>query len=344
MTKSSEISFKFVRSASVLAAALLCLASVSANAQVADDDEQVTALFRAYLQQNPSWHYTNFANLSNLIQMLQGRAGPRASQASSGQTGLAGAAGDSRWTGWAALNTNSFAYTFQPLRSTGNSNNVTAGVDYALGNGSLVGVALSSDSSRTSTGFNNGSIDTSGYSIAPYFSMPIGANWNFDASLGFGGGQMKSNLGTGISGETTDKRTFGALSLTYATSLGSWQVHSTGSLMASASDMKQFRLSNAAIVAGSTSSVSQLRIGSRAYYGSGQFVPFLGLTYSQDLNSPSTVLLAGQQPANARGAFIAQLGVGINQGKQVSGSVQLTSEIRNQVRNNGVLGSLSLKF
>ena len=87
-----------------------------------------------------------------------------------------------------------------------------------------------------------------------------------------------------------------------------------------------------------------MRAGARAYYGSGQFVPFVGLTYSQDLGRTDVQAVGGQTPANARGAVIALVGIGINQGKQVSGAVQLTSEMRNQVRNNGVLGSVSLKF
>ncbi len=273
------------------------------------------------------------------------RGAPSSARASlPGQTGLAGAAGDSPWSGWAALSSNNVGYNFAPLSSSGNAINALVGADYLFVGGALAGVAFGSDSSKTNTNFNNGSVNTSGYTLSPYFLVPLGTNWTLDGSVGFGSGKISTNIGGGVGGNTTDKRTFGALALTYATTLGSWQVQSTGSLLSSSSKVNQFTLSNAAVIAGSTSGVTQLRAGARAYYGSGQFVPFVGLTYSQDLGRTDVAPIAGQTAANARGAVIAMAGVGINQGKQVSGSVQLTSEMRNQVRNNGVLGSLSLKF
>ena len=260
------------------------------------------------------------------------------------QTGLAGAAADMRWGGWAALSSNSIGYSFAPLNSSGSASSASVGVDYLYASGVLAGVALGTDSSNTDTRFNNGNINTSGYTLSPYFMMPLGTSWTIDGSLGFGSGKVNSNFGGGLVGNTTDARSFGSLALTYSTALGNWQVQGTGSLLTSASKINQFTLSNAAVIAGSTNGVTQLRGGARAYYGSGQFVPFLGLSYSQDLSRTDVLPVGGQTPANARGAFIALAGVGINQGKQVSGSVQLTSEMRQQVRNNGVQGSLSLRF
>jgi len=361
---------KFVRSASALAIAALGLVATSAWSQTStytsngctltyDPALQAfvpdpscsssgrNAAIAAFLQANPITPVLIQGQITTLSYMVNGRnrGAPSSARAGlTGQTGLAGAAGDSRWSGWAALSANSVGYNFAPLSSSGNATNLLAGVDYLFVGGAVAGVAVGSDSSKTTTNFNNGSVNTSGYTLSPYFMVPLGANWSVDGSLGFGSGNISTNIGGGVNGNTTDQRTFGALALTYATTLANWQVQSTGSLLTSSSKVNQLTLSNAAVIAGSTSGVTQMRAGARGYYGSGQFVPFVGLTYSQDLARNDVQPIAGQTAANARGAFIALAGVGINQGQQVSGSVQVTSEIRNQVRNNGILGTLSLKF
>lgn len=143
-------------------------------------------------------------------------------------TGLAGAAGDGGWNGWAAQSYSSVAFGFAPLASSGHVNSTLFGADYSLAGGSLVGVAIGGDSSRTSTAFNNGSVSTNGYSIAPYFMMPLGARWTLDGSLGFGSGNVSQNAGAGVSGATSERRTFGSLGLTYATTYGNWQLEGNG--------------------------------------------------------------------------------------------------------------------
>ena len=362
MTKSPLASPKFARSPTALIVAAIGMVSTSAWSQssscpqvfnfstqsyIADSSCSSSDKDVAFSKANPITSAIIQSQITTLSEVSRSRSGGNTSSTRTsltGQTGLAGAAGDSRWSAWAALSSNNVGYNFAPLSSSGNALNALIGIDYLYANGVLAGFALGSDSSKTNTSFNNGNISTSGYTFSPYFMAPLSANWTLDGSLGFGSGKISTNVGGGVNGNTTDQRTFGALALTYSTSLSNWQVQSTGSILTSSSKINQLTLSNAAVVAGTTNGATQLRAGARAYYGSGQFVPFVGLTYSQDLGRTDVQAVGGQTPANARNAFIALVGVGINQGKQVSGSVQLTSEIRNQVRNNGVLGSVSLKF
>ena len=261
-----------------------------------------------------------------------------------GQTGLAGSAADSRWNGWAAASSNNVAYTFTPLNSSGRVNSLLAGFDYSFKNGALAGVALGSDTSNTNTSFNNGSISTSGTTVAPYFMVPLATNWLFDGSIGFGSGKINSNFGGGVTGSATERRSFAALGVTNLMTLDKWQIQSNLQLLTSSNKTERFTLSNAAVINETTSGVTQLRAGARGSYGSGQFVPYAGLTYAQDLSRPDNAPVAGQTAANARGAFIVQGGVNINQAGVVSGSVGLNSEIRNQTRNTGLLATISMKF
>ena len=360
MNKPRSACFKFASKPIALAIAAVSVFCISGGAQAACPLVYSPILMMlvpsaicgqvendAFLRANPAPKTLLQSQITTLSDVAKGRSGGLSGVARASltnQTGLAGAAADQRWSGWAALSSNSIGYSFAPLNSSGNASSALIGVDYLYASGVLAGVALGTDSSKTDTSFNNGNVSTSGYTLSPYFMVPLSTNWTLDGSLGFGSGKVNSNFGGGLVGNTTDARSFGALALTYSTAMGNWQVQGAGSILASASKISQFTLSNAAVIAGSTNSVTQLRGGARAYYGAGQFVPFVGLTYSHDLSRTDVLPVAGQTPANARGAFIALAGVGINQGKQVSGSVQLTSEMRQQVRNNGVQGSLSLKF
>ena len=350
MTKASRAVLKFVPSAVLMAVVALGLAtspawSQSASSSSSSDDSTDTTI--AFMRTYPNAAINNFNQIgiiSNTVRERRSGAAGSAKISSISQTGLAGAAGDSRWSTWAALSANNVAYSFRPLSSAGNANGGLLGVDYSLENGAVVGVALGSDSSRMTTFFNGGNVSTTGYNVAPYIMVPINANWTFDGSFGLGNGKIKSNLGGGVTGNTTDRRSFGSLALTYATAIGNWQVQSTGSLLASSNSMQSFRLSNALFVPSSTNGLTQLRVGGRATYGSGMFVPSVGMTFVQDLSRTEVLPIAGQTPLNSRAAVILQAGVNINAGNPISGSVQLSSELREQVRNNGVVATVSFRF
>ncbi len=259
-------------------------------------------------------------------------------------TGLAGAAGDGRWNGWAAQSYSSVGFAFAPLASSGHVNSTLFGADYSLADGSLLGVAIGGDSSRTATTFNNGSISTNGYSIAPYFMIPFGARWTLDGSIGFGSGNVSQNAGAGVSGATSERRTFGSLGLTYATTYGNWQLEGNGALLAANTTQRAFVQSNGAIIGQASSGLAQLRAGMRATWGSGTFTPYAGMALATDLAQTAVPGTGGQVPANARQSVLLQAGLNINAGQKISGSVAVSSEVRDQYRNNGIVGTISLKF
>lgn len=259
-------------------------------------------------------------------------------------TGLAGAAGDGRWNGWAAQSHNAVGFGFAPLASSGHVNSTLFGADYSLAGGSLIGVAIGGDSSRTTTTFNNGSVGTNGYSIAPYFMMPMGARWTLDGSIGFGSGNVSQNAGAGVSGATSERRTFGSLGLTYATTYGNWQLEGNGALLVANTTQGRFVQSNGAVIGEASSGLTQLRAGMRATWGSGQFTPYVGMALATDIAQTQVPNTGGQMPSNTRESVLLQAGLNINAGQKISGSVAFSSELRDQYRNNGIVGTVSFKF
>lgn len=261
-----------------------------------------------------------------------------------GQTGLAGAAGDSPWSAWAAASRNNATYSFQPLASTSRSNDVMAGVGYRLGGGSEVGVNLGSDTTDVNSGATGRTLNYRGYNVLPYFFVPLAPQWTLDGTLGFGGATVRANTGGNVTGQTRESRVFGAVGVNYFTSAGNWRLVGTGGLQSYSTRLQQFTLSNATVVAATNSNLTQLTIGGQARYGSGQFVPYVGIDYSHDISRSALVPVAGQTPSSARGTFSAQAGFSFRPSKQVSLNLQLMADRRTQLRNNGVMAMLNVRF
>jgi hypothetical protein len=109
-----------------------------------------------------------------------------------------------------------------------------------------------------------------------------------------------------------------------------------------------FTLSPAATggpVAGSTVRVSQLRLGGQATFNAGMLMPYIGLTYVRDLQSPDATPLRGQTPANDKDGWVVVLGMNIYSKGAVSGGVMLSSETgRQQIKNDLFMANIAVRF
>lgn len=264
------------------------------------------------------------------------------------ETGAAAAAARQPWNGWFALAQNNVGYTFQPLQSSGNVGLALAGIDYTFGNNVILGLAASWDRTRISTTFNNGNLNGSGYMLAPYIAVPFARSWVFDASAGWGKAdlsQVDNSVAGGVTGTTTDKRTFGSLGLSYATNAGKWQFTGKGVYMSAEDRVAQFTLSDRTSIAANTTRISQLRIGAQAAYDAGGLVPFLGLHYIYDVQRPVQAAINGQTPSNDRDAWQVQAGMNFYSRGPVSGSILFSSDTaRSQVKNNQLMGNIAIRF
>jgi hypothetical protein len=265
------------------------------------------------------------------------------------QTGQAAAAGAPKWNAWASLGQNNVAYTFQPARTGGRVNLVMGGLDYTFNNSVILGVAYTDDRTRVGTDFNSGTLSGNGYSIAPYLAVPFGRNWVFDASLGWGRNKLSQIDNSGaapVTGNTADNRFFSSLAVSYAAQIGKLQWTGKGMYLYSEDKVAQFTQSNNAVVLGSTTRVTQVRLGGQLTYDAGGGVaPYGGLTYIRDVQSPTQPPAAGLTPANDRDAWQIAAGVMFYSKGALSGSVQYTQDFsRKEVRNNLLMGNVAYKF
>ncbi|MFN0160867.1 MAG: autotransporter domain-containing protein [Burkholderiales bacterium] len=270
-----------------------------------------------------------------------------------GQSGLA-AAGAARWNAWLAIGENQVGNSFQPTQSGGNVGLTMLGVDYTFGGGVVAGVAATWDRTRvTAQSLNNGRINASGYNIAPYVSIPLGRNWLIDASIGFGKNDIdvldnSPNPAPSASGSTTSDRTFTSLALSYAQVSGSMQWSGKINWVTNEDKIAAFTFTPAAVggpVPASTLRVSQLRAGGQVAFNAGVLVPYVGLTYIYDLQSPQAPTFRGQTPANDKDSLLVSLGVNIASRGAVSGGLLFTSETgRKQFKNDVLLANIAVRF
>jgi hypothetical protein len=264
------------------------------------------------------------------------------------QTGLAAAGAGSRWSVWGALGENQLAYSYQPARSEGRSTLTLGGVDYTFVNYVVLGVAATMDRTRTVFQANlNSPLSSNGYSISPYVSVPFARNWLLDASVGLGEAKIKLtdyNLPS-EQGDTKSDRTYFSAGLSYAARMGNWNLTGKGTYLQSEDKIASFTMTRGTFVPASNIRVTQARLGVQAAYNAGMFVPFAGLTYIRDLQSPNQAAVGGQNPANDKDSFQVALGLNIYSRGAVSGGVLYTTETaRSQVKNDVFMANIAIRF
>ena len=266
----------------------------------------------------------------------------------SGQTGQAAAAGGSKWNVWIALSHLNVGYSFQPLQSGGNATVVLGGVDYTIGNSLVLGLAVTDERTRIGTSYNGGNIRGDGNTFAPYLGWRINNAWLLDASLGFGDTKLTStdnSVPGGTTGSNKAERTMGSVGLAYNHGMGRWLFTGKGSLLTAESKFSAFNFSNGTPVTASTTRTTQARLGAQAAYNAGSVVPFVGVTYINDLERPTQGVVGGQTAANDRDAWQVRLGMNFRSSGALYGGVVLSTDLgRSQVKNDQILVNVGMRF
>ena len=243
-------------------------------------------------------------------------------------TGLAAGAGGERWNGWIAAAHSNMEHSF--LRVDGNADVVLGGVDYTLNNDVIVGVATTIESSKTNSVGTK--VKGDGYSIAPYVAIPLNANWLVDASIGIGRTDLDSYTGPLVA-KANDDRTFGAVSLSYATNIGKWQMLGKASYLGSKDEFDTTPKTK--------SKLAQARVGGQVAYDAGNFVPYVGVTFIRDTTTPPGIVGSD----NDRNATQLQAGVNIYSSGPLSGGISYSHEAyRKEIKNDILVANLSYRF
>jgi hypothetical protein len=222
------------------------------------------------------------------------------------------------------------------------------GADYALSPTMIVGLSLAMDGGdgfwvNASPVIVNGvgRFESKGYLMAPYFGMLITNELAADVSIGFGQGDR--NMDDSVNADAD--RIFAAANLSYSKWMGNAQL--TGKFgYLHAEEKYDDSVVNGIEMAGTgaKNKMDQLHAGVQAGYWMKGVMPYVGLTYVNDVNR-STTLACLNDPID-KDAFQLTLGANyISLEKGITaGLAYSVEELRSSQENNVFMANFNYKF
>lgn len=252
----------------------------------------------------------------------------------------------SKWFVWSSMSpTTELKYSHNGFKTDSDNFSGNLGADYQIAPNMVVGLSLSFDSGDSKASNNNGfftttsNIDTSGITLAPYFGWQITPQLTLDVSAGLGQGKLEQDNAI----KADSDRYFAAANLSYTQWLGKWQFSGKGGYLYATEKYEDMRLNgNKVNGTDATNRLGQVRLGGQvAYWVTGGVMPYLGLTYTHDVERTSVT----GQPWD-KSAMLATLGVNaISLKEGLTVGMALNKEfMRSKSNNQSLVFNLNLRF
>ncbi|MDV7338632.1 autotransporter outer membrane beta-barrel domain-containing protein [Terasakiella sp. A23] len=213
------------------------------------------------------------------------------------------------------------------------------GFDYRLNDNVIVGLSGGYEKVETTTTFNAGSEDVTGWTVTPYLGYIINKNYSVDASIGYSKldydmERIDATNQTAITGTTEADRIYGALNVN-----GNWNMDnvllgaSLGTLYAK-EEKDAFTESGAGAtsVAAQDTKLGRISIGGNIGYDFGMITPYLKAKYGYDYED------GGSGDDNM---INGGLGVNFDFGSSVSAGLESTATKKGDYTDVG--GSVNLR-
>lgn len=248
---------------------------------------------------------------------------------------------------WGSASWTDMRNTFAATRFSGDLYTFAAGVDRQMGEKAVIGLAVTHERINLSTQFNNGTLETTGWTVAPYGALRLSDSTMADLILGYTRSAVSAKRASDtITGSTDSDRFMAAASLSHYIFIDQWSLSPEASLLIARERAGGYTESNNNQVAAATTRLTQIGLGGTAAYSMGAVEPYVSATYLYDA-AMSKVHVAGAttQPANDRSEINAALGVNFSPIESAVGTLEVSNSFaRRQVRSTTVMGSLRLQF
>lgn len=227
---------------------------------------------------------------------------------------------------------------------------VMGGVDYLFTDRLLAGLAVGYENTDLDTIFNNGTLESDGFTVAPYLGFIINRFFTADLSGGYSSGSTDLTridlVGTTVTGDMDWDRWFLAANLNAYYSIGKFRLAGRVGYLWVQETQDQFTESDGTVVGEQDIDLGQVRVGGQIGYSLGRVEPYLTGTFEYDADRTDVVVGAGQeQPANDETGFEVGGGVRFALSDRVTGGVEATTHLgRENFSSTTVQGTLRLKF
>jgi outer membrane autotransporter protein len=240
-------------------------------------------------------------------------------------SGVAAGDGNSGMTGFASLSFNNAEDDFVSTAYDSDTTSFSFGVDKSMSDKMIVGISAGYSSTDTSTTFNAGSSDTTGWNLAPYLSYVVNDMISLDASVGYSSSESDNSrvsAGTTITGTQDSSSKFASLGINAAKWMDNLGLSANAGYTWSGSDSDGFTESNGTVISSSSSTFKQIHLGGQVSYYTEKAMPYASLTWQKELGKERVAVAAGQAtPSNDADELVLGLGLSFFGEGAVSGGI-----------------------
>jgi hypothetical protein len=280
------------------------------------------------------------------LSVRDGGADPMRRDWNTGAVGLSAGDHGGSDSAWGSISNTWLSDDNNLTRFDGRLTLFTVGYDRQLPGGWVAGVAGVIETSDIDTNFNDGDTDTIGGSIVPYIGKSLfDGNASFDVQAGYGrlNTDTARNRSTGIAtGDFDSYRLFGAANLAGYHQSGPWLLTGRVGVLATHEGTDEYTESNGNRVSDKNVTLVQVSVGGETRYSMGNWSPYVGVTYINDVNrSGITALAAARDDDEVK----LEAGTSFIVGSHTSADLAVTHSLgRSEFDETTVLGSLRYTF
>lgn len=266
------------------------------------------------------------------------------------QSGASAGGADGKLSLWVNGGYSTFDEDQEAIDADGDTWSVGVGADWQFTERFIAGISFAGSISDTTTTFNDGDIETTGYTVSPYFVTILGPNRNIllDGAFGY---TMNDNDATRSNGAITSNYDssswFVSGNVTYIFNRGNFRIQPKVGVLWLDNTTDGYTESGGLVVEESGSKLGRLSAGARLdYTANPRFTPYVSLTGEYDFESEdySTFTGANRPSQEDKGATLG-LGFSSQLSDRVSGDLAGTTALgRDQYTAYTLTGTLRFKF
>tara|TARA_R110002110_G_scaffold376568_2_gene586625 strand:- start:136588 stop:137880 length:1293 start_codon:yes stop_codon:yes gene_type:complete len=274
----------------------------------------------------------------------------RANGFKSSQTGASAGGAEGKLALWVNGGYSTFDEDQAAIDADGDTWSIGVGGDWQFSERFIAGLALSGSMSDVNTTFNNGDIETTGYTISPYFVTILGKNKNLllDGAFGYTSNDNDARRSFGAITSSYDSSSwFVSSNLTYIFNRGNFRVSPKVGILWLDNTTDGYTESGGLAVAESGSKLGRASAGARLDYTRYEkFTPFISFTGEYDFETTdySTFTGANRPSVEDKGATLGA-GFSAQLSDKVTGDISGTTSLgRDKYQAYSLSGTLRFNF
>jgi len=213
---------------------------------------------------------------------------------------------------WTSYSRTEFDNDFITTKYDGHTDNFFIGMDKALNQSLLLGIAFGYEKTKVDTTFNQGEEETDGLTIAPYLGYSLNEHWSFDLSAGYSDlatDEFRISLdGTKEFASVDAQRWFLAGNINSFWTFDALSLSAYGGLLLAASQDETTVEASGRVISGDKTSLVQYNIGGEVAYFINNLEPFLNVTYNYDSYATEIEYFGTDTPDNDNNDLLVGFG------------------------------------